>query len=410
MLLGLLDAAVLHQGREEVGLQTHGAGVHALAAADAVGLGLTVGFLLAYHQHAAVTLHRGSVEVHHGLAHHGAAADDLAGGLRQLADAVADDLVVCGADAHNVVVLRGQLLAGDGEYVLDERFVLLHSLVDGEGGAQVAHHAAAVDRQLATADLAAGDGVDELLLGALRVLDLQGLYDDALELLGHLLHLGNSQGLVALDADVGVGHAQGLAQDAHTDAHLFGMLHHHTVVAGEVRLALGGVDDEVLGFLALGDAVFDVRGEGGAAETHDAHLLELGNDLFRLQRAFALDVGRAVDGLHPLVALDGDINGGLGQAKSVLAGVDLEHGAADGRVHVGAHEGLGLADELAHLHLVALLHHRSGGGAEVLVHQHHHLLAHGHHLDGGVIGYLVLFGVNTTHSECLHLFKLIIEN
>ena len=299
-------------------------------------------------------------------------------------------------------MLRGQTLAGDGEDILDEGFVLLDGLVDGEGGAEVGDHAAVVDGQFAAGDAAAGDGVDELLLGSLRVFHLEGLDHYAFELARHLLHVGDGLGLVALDADVGVGHAEGLAQDADADAHLFGMLHHDAVVGGEVGLALGGVDDEVLGLLAFGDAVFDMRGEGGAAEADDAHLLELGHDGGGLEGALALDVGRAVDGLHPLVALDGDMDGGLEEAEGVLDGLDLEDGAADGRVDVGAHEGLGFAYELAHFHLVALLHDGSGGGAEVLVHQDHHLGTHGDGLYGSIVGYLVFFGVDTTHFESLH--------
>ena len=188
------------------------------------------------------------------------------------------------------------------------------------------------------------------------------------------------------------------------------MLHHHAVVARQVGLAFRGVDDKIFGLLAFGHIVFDVGRERGAAKAHNAHLFQLVDNLFRLKRALALDVGRAVDGLHPLVALDIDVNRRLGQAKSVLAGLHLGHGTAHRRMDIGAHECLGFTNKLTHLHLVALLHHRGCGSAEMLVHQHHHLCRNGHHFDGGIVGYLVFFGVDTTHFECLHLFKLKVES
>ena len=384
--------------------------MHALATADTGSLGITARFSLVHDKDTGITLNGGSVEVDHSLTHHGASADDFASGGGELADGMLDDVVIGGTNAHDVVVLRRQFLTGDGEDIFDEGFVLLDSLVDRECGAEVAHHTTHVDGKLATRHLTARNGIDELFLGALRVFNLQGLDDDALELACRLLHLGNSEGFVALDADVGVGDTQSFPEDADADADFLGMLHHDTVVGGEVRLALGGIDDEVLGFLALGDAVFDVGREGGTTKTDDTHLFEFGNNLLRLKGAFAFDIGSTVDGFHPFVSLDSDINGGLGEAKSVLAGIDLQDGTADGGMDIGAHEGLGFADELADLDFVAFLHHGSGRSTEVLVHKHHHLRRHRHHFDGGIVGYLVFFGVDTTHFECLHLFKLKVES
>ena len=242
------------------------------------------------------------------------------------------------------------------------------------------------------------------------VFHLQRLDDDAFKLLGGFLHLGYGLRFVALDADIGIRHTKGFAQDADTDANLLGVLHHHTVVARQVRLALGGIDNQILGLLAFRHVVFDVCGEGGSAEADDAHLFELGDNLLRRQRALALDVGRAVDGLHPFVAFDVDVYCWLGDAEGILAAVNLQNRAAHGRVDVGTHESLGLTNQLSNFYFVAFLHHWGGRGSEVLVHQNHHLLAHRHHLDGGIVRYLVLFGVYTTHSECFHLFELEIES
>ena len=72
-------------------------------------------------------------------------------------------------------------LARDGHHALDQRLVLQHGLIDGNGRRGVAHHGAHVDRQRGRRrHLTARDGCDQLLLTALRVHHLQGHHLDAL--------------------------------------------------------------------------------------------------------------------------------------------------------------------------------------------------------------------------------------
>ena len=301
-----------------------------------------------------------------------------------------------------IVVLLRELLAGDGKDVLDERLVLLNGLVNSVGSADVAHNTTHVDGELARRDAAAGDGIDELLLGTLRIFDFERLNDDALELGGHLLHDGNWFGLVVLDADVGVRDAKSLAEDADTYANLFGMLHHDTVVAGEVRLALDGIDDKVFSLFVGSYGILDMSGECGAAKTNDTHSLEFVDYFFWLQGALAFDVGSTVDGFFPFVAFNVDVDGTLSKTESVLAGVDFSHGAAERGVDVGAHKSFGFAYQLANFDFVALSHTRSGGCTEVLVHKDDGGLWEREFLDDCRCGYLVFFGVDTTHCECFH--------
>ena len=144
MLLGLFNAIVTHQSREHIRLKSHGTGMHTLTTADASRLGITASLSLIHHQHAGITLDGGGVEIHDSLAHHGAATDNLAGGGRQLTDSVLDDVIIGGANANLTVVLRGQLLTRDSKNILDERFVFLDGLVDGECSAEIGDYASNV--------------------------------------------------------------------------------------------------------------------------------------------------------------------------------------------------------------------------------------------------------------------------
>ena len=63
---------------------------------------------------------------------------------------------------------------GDGGDALDQRHAPEHRIGDGRGGADVLHHHPDIHRQPPGGNLPAGHGQDQLFLGPLRILDLQG--------------------------------------------------------------------------------------------------------------------------------------------------------------------------------------------------------------------------------------------
>ena len=95
--------------------------------------------------------------------------------------------------------------------------------------------------------MTANDCVDELLLAALRIFNLERHNLDAFVALSLLLHQSNCIGLVVLDTDVALLHIHSLHDELQTHEYLLGMLKHETVVGSQVRLALYGIDDDALG-------------------------------------------------------------------------------------------------------------------------------------------------------------------
>ena len=265
-------------------------------------------------------------------------------------------------------MLRRQFLAGDGKDVLYKGFVFLYCLIHSEGGTHVAHHASDVDRQLATRNTTSGDSIDKLFFCALRVLQLQWFYDDAFELSRHLAHHTNRLGFVVLDADICIRNTKGFSQDADTNADFLGMLQHHPVVGGEVWLTLYRIDDKVLGFFTLGYTVFDVCRERSTAKSNNTHLFQFVYYLLRLEVAFSFDVWCTVDGFHPLVAFNVDIDGRLCHTERIFADVNLAYRSRNRRVYIGTHKCLCFSDKLTHLNLVTLCHYRSGRCTKMLIH------------------------------------------
>ena len=360
------------QIHQQIGFQAHRADVDTLGATDAVTHGFAHGLGAWDEQDAGATLHHRHIVRDHRTPHHGATTDNL---TRVFGDAASgfDQGADRRTDAGYEVRWLHDTLACDGDDALDERLILLHGLVDGEDGAHVLHHGADRDGQRAALHLTADHGVDELLLAPLRVTHLERHHLDALLLGGQLLHQLDGVGLVAFNADHGAANVDGGHEDLHPDDDFFAFGQHQRVVRRQIRLALDGVNDQYLGLAARGRRELDLRGEGGATHTDDAGGGDLPDDLFGGQRAVADEGLTAVDGLFPFVALDVDVDCGLGQTSGVEHGVDLGHGARNGRVYVGRNEPCGLADQRPDLHLVAFGHHRLSRCTDVLPERYDHL-------------------------------------
>ena len=144
------------------------------------------------HRHAQVEL---------GNAHHGAAGEDLIGVL-----AVAygfQQVIEAGANGDHQVHGVHDNIAGHGDDTPDQGLAQVHGIVNGLAGAGVEHGAAHCRRQSAGGDLAAGDGLNQLLLGALGILGRQGLYGDLRMGVNVLFQGGDGLLLVVLHGDVG---------------------------------------------------------------------------------------------------------------------------------------------------------------------------------------------------------------
>ena len=158
------------------------------------------------------------------------------------------------------------------------------------------------------------------------------------------------------------------------------------MVRGQKRLALAGVDEH--GVNGLAGLELYVSREARAAHADDAGVLDDLDDVVRGEpRQVALGLDGLGDGILPVV-FDDHCHGGdaLDRMQPRLHRRD---GAADGGVDRGADEARGLADDLAHLHIIAHLDHRVGRGADVLGHGDHDLVRLRETGQGDVLGKLL---------------------
>ncbi len=232
---------LVHQHRH----QLHGAGIDALATAQAPGLLHGVLVALAQHGDGIDALDGGHIQVILGNAHHGAAGEDLVGilgmaaGIQQVVEGGADghqqdaldgghiqvilgnahhgaagedlvgilgmaagiqQVVEGGADGHQQVLRLHEDVTGDGHDPLDQRHAVVNHIVNGFAGGSVEHSATHSGRQSTGGDLPAGDGVNQLFFCTLWVLGRQHVHLDGIVGVGQ--QGLNGLRLVVLDADV----------------------------------------------------------------------------------------------------------------------------------------------------------------------------------------------------------------
>ena len=300
-----------------------------------------------------------------------------------------------------------EALARDGHGVVDERLVLLDHVIDGEGGADILDDRADGNRQGAGTDLAVHDGVDELLLTALRVTHLHGHDLDAVVLRGKLLQLGDDLvdvgdgfGLVLLDGD-GAGHvAEDLLEDGGADDDLLALLEEDAEVGGEVRLAFAAVDDQALALGSRRRGELDMGRERCAAETDDAAELDFLEQGFVVVRNLGDERIGLVDAFHPFVAFTGDFDGHDRVAGEVGARGDGLHRTGDGGMDIGGNESAGLGDRLADLDLVTDGDEGLGRGSDVLGDGEESAVRERHGLDPAFAGNLAVVRMDTADGEC----------
>ena len=213
--------------------------------------------------------------------------------------------------------------------------------------------------------------------------------------------------LVGLDADVHLIQAEALGQDGSALDHLIRPLQAGAVVAGDVGLALGGVDDDVV-HLAQRGRDLHMGGEGSAALADDACVLD---DLYQLLTRQVFGVSRGLDvfadGVLEIVL---DHHGHHGAAHGIGAGFHCLDRTGYAGVDRCGYKSAGFADPLSDFYLVA--HCNNGFTRRTDVHRHgdDHLSRSFQLFDGLFIGRgLHVIGMNAAKESlchCLHLILL----
>ena len=357
--------------------------------------------LLGEEEDAGGALDGGRLEAGGADAHHGAAQDDLAGRLHKAA-ALLGQIAEGGAHPGQGVhgVLQGA--AGDGDDTLDDGLALVAGLINGVAGTGGDHVCAHAGGQPAGLDLTAGDGLDLHLLAALGVLDLLGHDLDAVLLRMEGVEQIDGVLLVDLDPVVGLLHAAGDAHELDAAEQLLGEIEHGEMVAVQVRLALGAVDDELV---HLADTALDLEGGGehGAAHADNAGLADaLKYRVGVLELLFRQRLHKG-GGVQPVVFND---DGGDHVSQGMGPGLHRHHLAGDGGVdRSGDRRGV-FADLLSHLHKIALLDQGLAGSADMLDEGDHNLLRRRDDRDGNIRPFHIV-GVHAAMERVGHKLHLV---
>ena len=192
-------------------------------------------------------------------------------------------------------------------------------------------------------------------------------------------------GLVVLDDHVDLLGLIELQHGADAIGQQLAVVQHGAGVGGDVGLALGAIDADVVHLLGL-DVQLYRGGEAGAAEAHRA----AGADgVHKALEIRDLRGGEPLVGLLQAVSLDDDAH-----AAGTVEGGDLLHlfhGAGHAGVDGSGHEAARLCDELPHLHDVSRLDHRLCRRANVHGHRDGDHSRHGHPLgDAADSAFLVM--------------------
>ena len=136
-------------------------------------------------------------------------------------------------------------------------------------GSDVHDDTADIHRKPAFHHLASGQRVDQLLLRSLLIADAEGNHVDFI-LGGKLRHFLNGIRLVLLDADKDAVDFQDFRGNGCSDQRGLAPVQHETMVGGQIRLALGSVDDEGVDVLFRRRREFDVSRKRRAAHSDDS--------------------------------------------------------------------------------------------------------------------------------------------
>ena len=131
--------------------------------------------------------------------------------------------------------------------------------------ADVLHESADAHVRLAGFDLEASHGLDQHLLGALRILHRKR-EDSDIEIVRRCApQRFDRVGLVPLDTDDRAARSQRVEHDAEPEPHALGVFDHDAMVGRQVRLALGAVEDDRVDLEVRWRRELHVRRERGAS-------------------------------------------------------------------------------------------------------------------------------------------------
>lgn len=193
----------------------HGAGIDAAAAADALGIFDALVFVAAESEESVSALENGSIKRELRITHHGAAHQQLVGGLFETAAGINKPFEL-GADPAFKVFGLNDSGAGNGNDAAHNGHTGNKAAINCANGINVKNGAACVSGQLAGGNLTSGASVDELFLCALRILTLQGIKFQRGVTGDQLFDLGEGIGFVLFDTDDSGGNAQDF--DEHFEA------------------------------------------------------------------------------------------------------------------------------------------------------------------------------------------------
>ena len=331
VLLHIFEVALLEVRVHVNGLKSHGAYGDALAAAYAGGIFDVSVFFLSEEQNACRTLDVDSIDVGSDKTHHRSAENYLLRGLDEAA-ALLDNVTEGSADAALEVVGLVDGRTADGEYTLVAGDAEIACLVDSVCSLSADNVAADACGQSAGLDFAIRYGLDLHFLCALGVLDLFG--HDLNAVLCRIFGIEKLDGihLVLLDAVVRLVQTAGYACKLNAPEKLFRMQLHSPMVAVEVRLAFGTVDDKSID---LSEAASDLEsgGEHCAAHTDYACFAQTGKDRFRILQLLLSQWSQIRAGGVLVIVFDNDRHYHIAQRMG--SGLDRYDLAGNGRMHGG---------------------------------------------------------------------------
>ena len=188
------------------------------------------------------------------------------------------------------VARTGNRLAGQRHHALGQRLAVNHRAFHRIGGADVLHQHADIRRASAVRDLLAGENLRQLFCAARRVLGRDNAQANIVTARQHGAQHRDGLRFIVFDTNQHFPRLQNVRQDADAFHHLSGAILHQTIVGGDIRLALGGVDNQRLDVIATA-AQLDAGREARAAQPGDAELM---NTLDKRFAALAAVIAPAV--------------------------------------------------------------------------------------------------------------------
>ena len=152
------------------------------------------------------------------------------------------------------------------------------------------HQHANIRRASAVRHLLAGENLRQLFCAARRVLGRDNAQANIMTARQHGAQHRDGLRLIVFDTNQHFPRLQNVRKDSDSFHHLSGAILHQTIVCGDVRLALGGIDNQRLDVIAPA-AQLDAGRQARAAQPGDAELM---NSLDKRFAALAAVVAPAV--------------------------------------------------------------------------------------------------------------------